>query len=751
MAYTIVIVAEKESAAGDIAKGLFSAKPKAVGRSYQGSLATGEEVAVTWLAGHMYELASPEAYNPSFKDWSTGYLPIAPPKWEFTQLKKSTAENAIRMAETVVRGLAGKGEVINACDAEREGELIFRKFIKPVRLPAAMRMSRMWIHSFTPAKLAEAFLKRRPHSEYNALGESAATRDEADWFWGMNMTRLVTRTVGPELLSVGRVQTPTLAMIVDRDKAIQEFKPAPFWEIAGEFPSGKAKADLTLFFNSPKKAAILGSPPPGTEDAKVFWDKAMAMRVCAAMKAATPYKVEEKNEIEIKSAPLPYSLPEIQKRANTAWGWSAADTLGHLQHLYEKGLASYPRTNSRGFPEAERDEVYAALEKVWPVFAPLGVRLGKLALPSKAVADKARAFDDSKVDDHYALRPTGETKGLASLPSEEMRLFLLMTQGVVCALDEPAHYAVKSRLYTSVASPNFRFTAKGRNLTKEGWRRWLATPAEDTEPLPPITGPQEPLLAADLVEKTTRSPESFNEASLLGAMEHAGRALGDPTLLAPDPSAPTTDELAAAIKERGIGTAATRHEVINKLESRKYIEKKGRKLYATEVGIKLITELRSRCPLATIPLQTADWEYDLDQMRTGAKDAPSRLQFLDALLAEFNKAKKLFPNELMGGAGGGGMMGPKVALALLCPLSKLPVEDCGKFLLFPGVTGMRFYKEVAGRQITPEEYAQVVESWSSGTPHLLDGFVSKKTGRPFTASLVVDPKERRLAFFFPPR
>lgn len=748
----LIIIAEKPSVGRELAAAILTGSKKTAAGFIVGRDAGGLAVGVSWVRGHLVGLSYFEDYDPAMSAWSFDSLPFAPSDWKFKEhaLKSGGAGKLLKDLKGFLKHLKATGEVVNCCDAGREGELIFRKAITHLRATTkSTTYSRMWCRSNTTKALTEAYGKRFPLAEKKGLAQAAYTRDQADWLLGLNMTRMATICLGGEhkgaklgTLSVGRVQTPTLALIVDREEAINKFTPADFWEVYGEFPSGRGKADLTAFYEASNKTAVMGSPPKGTEDAKVIWDEALATKFVDYCKRVTPYKVEDKTSMKNQYAPLPFDLPTAQKRFAESRGWSASKTLEILQELYEKKLLTYPRTDFRYFPEDLKDQVYANIKGLWAKLAALGCkRLGVLPMPAKTVSDAAKCFNDKKIGDHFALSPTDDMSALSSLggsahDKDLMHAFMAVVQAAVIAIDAPAEISAMERTWVSDAKPVFVFKAKAEDCVSAGWKRWLPKPPTSKVLPPKVSGTEHPT-EVELSKGTTSKPKRYNTATILSAMENAARNMGDISLAA-DPT--TYDDAKDAMKDKGLGTAATRASILDNLAKKKYIKTVKRDLVPEEKGIYLIHQLKDRMPLITIPLSTAEMEHKLVLMENDDPKAPSRLEFLEDLLAELKRVKTTMPT--------GGIRRMRTAATdtgVPCPVTGKNITDNGTFFKAACLPKVALWKEMAGKSFRVSDYKDILYALHSGKPAPCFGFKSK-AGAPFNACLVVKKDKLELDF-----
>jgi DNA topoisomerase-3 len=568
-----VVIAEKPSVARDIAEVLDIKSKK------QGYI-EGRGCAITWAFGHLVTLQEPGEYDPALKRWSLETLPFVPDKFKLTLIQNRGVDEQFKVIETLCRQAE---EIICATDAGREGELIFRYILalcncedKPIR--------RLWLNSLTPEAISEAFKDLKDGHDYDALYAAARCRSESDWIVGLNATRYYTvrhgRIGGTNdrvLWSIGRVQTPVLAMIVERDDAILQFRPQLFWEITTRYREVVFKYTGKRFEKS--------------EKAQVLLDKIMGQPF-----EITGIVAKEKKE----QPPQLFDLTTLQREINKLHGLSAADTLAATQNLYEKKFVTYPRTDSRYLSkdlQPRIPQILAQLKSFRPEeIAPLN--LAKLPFSK-------RIIDDTKVSDHHAIIPTGVAP--RGLNGQEQLVYEAITTQFIAAF-YPA--CLKNITTVDGVSNGVKFEAKGTQIVEPGWTALFANKkqsqeAAEEQTLPVFekgeTGPHEPSLR----EGKTSPPKHFNENSLLGAMEAAGKLVED-------------DALREALKERGIGTPATRAAIIETLLSRNYIQRDKKQLRCTDMGRCLIALIRD--PLLKSPEMTGEWEEKLKKIERGQLD-----------------------------------------------------------------------------------------------------------------------------------
>jgi len=751
----ILLVAEKPAAARDFAAALTGGSFGGQG-PHRGTMPDGTELTVVSARGHLFELAKPETYDPKFGAWNVHDLPIVPTKlWEFVEEPRADGGSLLDLLRQEAKAHAGC-EIVNGCDAEREGEVIFRKALRGVGAPSGTTYSRMWAQTMTVSGLQEAFAARLPLKDYNGLAQAGFTRDQADWLVGMNVTVLATKTLPRgrgdwKVWSVGRVQTPTLALIVARDLLIENFVPQKFWEAYGTFGGLEAKAELDACAASPDRVKLLGAPAVSSErDKKVFWDKAKGEAFAASAKAPPTYRATEKKTSRTEKPPLPFDLQEMQKLMSKKFGLTATDTLAILQKLYDAKLISYPRTDCRYLREDMKDKLYASLADVHAHLKAMrpALHLSQQELMPKKVAIAARAFDDKQVEGHYGLVPTGELNGIPSLTGNDLFAFLTVVQTTLMALDEPAKYRGVTRRYTQEGGKGpyapAVFKATREQIDFPGFNRWVKREQKATVALPPISESQV-LEAVTLKELTTKPPEHFTDATLLDAMKYAGETFDENT---PEEQ---REAMVEVMKDKGIGTAATRANIIEKILVRGFVIREKSRLLSTENGRLLCRELASRAPSLLSAKLTGEWELILKKMERNATPM-TRAEFLDALLANVVSMKAAFIKD----TARAGINEPVVPVTAgtpvagaLCPKSKEPLLDRGPFFEAPGFPGVRLWKSAFGRPWEAVEFVALLESHLAKKPYHATGLKSATGGRAYEADLVLDEALKKLVIHTP--
>lgn len=590
----IVVLAEKPSVARDIAAHL-GAKARHDGYF------EGNGYQVTWAFGHLVSLKDPEEYDPAFKKWSLQTLPILPQTFEL----KLVDDKGVRQQFGVIKKLfKSADQLICATDAGREGELIFRYIVSMAECEKKP-WKRLWLSSLTEEALKLAFQNLKSGEHYNNLYAAAKCRNEADWIVGLNATRNFTVRYGKghTLWSVGRVQTPVLAMIVNRDDEIRYFKSEPFWELFTKYREVSFKYKGDRFKTKQEAEFLLDS----IKDLPFHIDKVSAKK-------------------ENEHPPLLFDLTELQREMNRKFGMTAADTLQIAQSLYEQKLITYPRTDSRYLTQDMKSQIVATLTELKKTRASDIEPLDLTQLPYSA-----RIINDKKVSDHHAIIPTG--KSAERLSHQAQAVYEAIATRLI-AVFYPS--CVKEVTTIEGNANKNAFQAKGVRLLAPGWTVLYPKKSEgnkdDKEPeeiqeLPLFekgeNGPHAPFIS----EGKTKPPAYFNENALLGAMETAGKMVED-------------EALKEALKEKGIGTPATRASIIEVLIKRKYIERSGKLLKATDLGRYLIALIQD--PNLKSPELTGEWESKLKEIEKGKYSARDFMDKIGQFTTELIRDSGIF-------------------------------------------------------------------------------------------------------------
>jgi DNA topoisomerase III len=708
MAKTLVI-AEKPSVARDLAAAL----PGAFEQSADKTHLVGHEFVVTWAVGHLVGLAEPDAYDPKLKKWRFADLPILPEKFKLVP-NDAKAEKQLKAIHRLIKDDEIE-RIVNACDAGREGELIFAyvyetsKSTKPVE--------RLWLSSMTKGAIEEAFEALRPGEEMKQLEAAARSRSEADWVVGMNATRAASirlRAAFDGAVSLGRVQTPTLALVARREEEIRAFKPEPYWLVEANF----AATEERLY-----SGRYLGGKRIAEDEA------ARIVEACTGLPGEIT-KLERKEERERPQ--LLYDLTSLQRHANTLYGFSARRTLGAAQRLYEEHKAiTYPRTNSR-FLTGDM------VAEIKPTAALVGhnTQYAKAAeyVTSLERLPLQRVVNDKKVQDHHALIPTRSEHDLERMGQDELKVYDLVVKRFLAVFHPEAVYE-RTRVETTVTDHAFR--TSGRRLVEAGWKSVYGEEARAPDAREDDSGGDQQLpkleqgesvetRSVESLRKETQPPRRFTEASLLAAMETAGKDIEDV-------------ELREAMKDSGIGTPATRASIIERLISVGYIEREGRALHATEKGIQVIRLLGGH-QLTSAEL-TGEWEHRLGLIEHGEDSRPAFMKDI----ADFTTKTVQELDKLKGVQIERAKLGP-------CPIcGREIVENRKGYSCWskddPGC-GFVIWKRKAGKSLPPAVATELIESLRASRERGEDPGVGRtekpvtgfkgRSGRSFRAKLALE-------------
>jgi len=612
-----LVIAEKPSVATDLARVL--------GVKKDGDWYENDQWVISSAVGHLLELAPPEGFEPARGKWKIENLPSLPPEFALAPIDK----NVGRL--NVLKRLLKRKEVdaiINACDAGREGELIFRLIVQYAqgteKKPTVKPVSRLWLQSMTPQAIRDGFANLRSDAQMLGLADAARSRSEADWLVGINGTRAMTafnsRDGGFFLTTVGRVQTPTLSIMVEREEKIRKHISRAYWEVKASFDAQAGQYDGKWFDPAFKKGAKAGDGPAtdvATPDAELradrLWNAADAQAIAQACQGQ-PASVTEEAKPSTQASPLLYDLTTLQREANSRFGFSAKTTLSLAQALYEKHkVLTYPRTDSRALPEdyvATVKETFAMIGK-----ADLPGPLRELAqharkgLAEGYVKPIKRVFDNTKVSDHFAIIPTLQAP--TSLTEIEAKLYDMVVKRFLAVFYPSAEFMVTTRISKVAvgagAGKTYHFQTNGKVLVKPGWLAVYGKEAQEDDANLVAVAPGEMVRTehVDVAALKTKPPARYTEATLLSAMEGAGKLIDD-------------EELREAMREKGLGTPATRAQTIEGLIYEKYILREGRELVPTAKAFQLMTLLRGLAiEDLTKPELTGNWEHQLSEMEHG--------------------------------------------------------------------------------------------------------------------------------------
>jgi len=608
-----LVVAEKPSVGRDLAGAL----PGAFKQTEDKTALVGSDYVVTWAVGHLVGLAEPDAYNDKLKKWRFADLPIVPDKFKLVP-NDERAKKQLRAVHKLIKD-PEVDLIVNACDAGREGELIFAYLYETSGVKK--HVERLWLNSMTKKAIEGAFGHLRPGEEMRLLEDAARSRSEADWLVGMNATRAASirlRSAFDGAVSLGRVQTPTLALVARREVEIRAFKPEPYWLVEALFA---ASGDRSY------SGRYLGGKRIAKEEAEEI------VEACRGKRGEIT-KLEKKEERERPQ--LLYDLTSLQRHANTLYGFSARRTLAAAQKLYEERKAlTYPRTSSRFLPSDMIAEIKPTADLVgrnreYSKAASYVTRLEKLPLGG--------VVNDAKVTDHHAIIPTKSEHDLGKMGDDELKIYDLVAKRFLSIFHPEAVYE-RTRIETTVEERVFR--TSGRVLLQAGWKEVYGELGRDSEgseddsggdqTLPVVQqGEEVETRSVEALQKETQPPRRFTEASLLGAMETAGKDISDA-------------DLREAMKDSGIGTPATRASIIERLIQVGYIDREGRALHATEKGVQVISLLGSH-PLTSAEL-TGNWEHRLGLIEQGSDTRQAFMsdivKFTTATVEELDKLKEV--------------------------------------------------------------------------------------------------------------
>jgi DNA topoisomerase-3 len=709
-----LIIAEKPSVANDIAKTLG-------GFVKHDEYFESDQYVLSSAVGHLLEIAVPEEHDIKRGKWSFANLPMIPPYFALNPIAKTEAR--LKVLNKLIKR-KDVTTLINACDAGREGELIFRLIVQNAN--AKQPIQRLWLQSMTPAAIRDGFSHLRLDREMLPLADAARCRSEADWLIGINGTRAMTAFNSKEggfyLTTVGRVQTPTLSIVVTREEKIKKFVPRDYWEVRAEFVCAagiyQGRWQDTQFKkdeNDPEKKA------------ERLWSRLAADSIVAACRGKIG-NVTEESKPTTSMSPALFDLTSLQREANSRFGFSAKNTLGLAQALYEKHkVLTYPRTDSRHLPEDYLATVKQALETVaqnnnYHQFA-------KQILDKGWVKPNKRIFDNTKISDHFAIIPT--TIAPKNLSEPEQKLYDLVTRRFMAVFFPPAEFQVTTR-YTEVTGHQFK--TEGKVMTNAGWLAIYGKEAasdddKDNAGILVAVAKGEKVQTEDLIVNAlvTKPPARYTEATLLSAMEGAGKLLDD-------------DELRDAMAAKGLGTPATRAAIIEGLLTERYLLREGRELMPTAKAFQLTTLLRGLgVHELTSPELTGEWEYKLSQMERGKISREEFMREIAQMTQIIVKRAKEYDNDTI--------PGDYHTLTTPCPnCGNVVKENYRRFACTKCEFSMS--KTPGGRQF---EVAEVEDLLKNRTIGPLQGFRSKM-GRPFAAILRIvhddEIKNSKLEFDF---
>ncbi|PLT34933.1 DNA topoisomerase III [Bacillus sp. V5-8f] len=673
---------------------------------------------VTWAVGHLCQLVSPETYRDEWKKWTLETLPIIPERFQY-EVTKSKAKQF-----NLVRSLIRKPEVteiIHAGDAGREGELIIRNIVNLSGVKKPMR--RLWISSLTPKAIYEGFQNLLDEEKTRSLFYEAYTRACADWVVGMNASRvysiLLKKQGMSDVFSAGRVQTPTLALIVKREKEIEEFKPEPFWEVLAQFNiQGKKIEGKWQKDNEPR-----------------IKDEEMANKIAAFCKDKPALIGEVQKERKEFQPPMLFNLSSLQATANKIFKFSPKKTLDVLQSLYQKGIVSYPRSDSNYVTKGEAEIFPDILQKL----GDLPQYKGLFPLPNSSIINNKRYVNEKKVTDHYAIIPTEQVKNPDQLSADEQKIYDLVIRRLIAAHYDQAIFDYTT--VTTIVDKRAEFVSKGKQQIQEGWRKVIYQKEKDDDVILPILseGEEGKVAKVQVKEGKTQPPKRYTEGQLITLMKTAGKHLDN-------------EELEKVLmKTEGLGTEATRAGIITMLKDRKYIDVKKNQVFATDKGKVLISAIGDK--ILASPEMTAKWEQRLREIGEGKASPATFMEQVKKLSAKVIEDAKVMSQkwnfegldtESIQRTKSKGSLGKSVGKCKVCNGT---VIDKGDFYGCSNYNNTRcsftLSKKLLGKTISQSNIKKLLDH---GKTDLIKGF--KKGNKTFDAFLEWNEEEKRISFVF---
>ncbi len=701
--YKALIIAEKPSVAADIARAIG-------GFTKHEDYFESDDFVVSSAVGHLLEIAAPDAYEVKRGKWSFANLPVIPPHFDLRPIAKTEAR--LKVLQKLIKR-KDINRLINACDAGREGELIFRLIAQHTKAPH--KIERLWLQSMTPQAIRDGFANLRSDEDLQNLANAARCRSESDWLVGINGTRAMTafnsKSGGFFLTTVGRVQTPTLSIVVEREELIRKFISKDYWEVSAEFICAAGVYQGKWFDPKFKKDSKETADPEKKESR--LWSEAAAASIVAACHDKAG-KVTEESKPSTQAAPQLFDLTSLQREANARFGFSAKNTLGLAQALYEKHkVLTYPRTDSRALPEDYLPTVTSTLEMLADSsdnYYPFASQI----LNNSWVKPNKKIFDNSKISDHFAIIPTLQAPKNLSEP--EQKLYDLVVRRFMAIFFPAAEFKVTTRI-TEVSGHLFK--TDGKILTSPGWLSVYGKSTQDDKELVAVA-PNEKVQTESVtpVALKTKPPARYTEATLLSAMEGAGKLVDD-------------DDMREAMSDKGLGTPATRAAIIEGLLAEKYMVREARELIPTAKAFQLMTLLRGLgVEELTHPALTGNWEHKLALMEKGQMDRNTFMQEIAQMTQRIVKRAKEYDSDTI--------PGDYVDLKTPCPhCGGLVKENYRRFACEK--CGFSISKIPGGRAFEYDEVEAFIANKEIGP---LQGFRSKM-GRPFAAiiKLVAIPED----------
>ena len=730
-----LVIAEKPSVAQDIVRAL---TPIAGKFDKYDDYFESEHYVVTSAVGHLVEIQAPEEFDVKRGKWSFAHLPVIPPHFDLKPVDKTKSRLAAVVKQAKRKDVT---QLINACDAGREGELIFRlieQYAGGAKGGLGKPIQRLWLQSMTPQAIRDGFNNLRSDAQMQGLADAARSRSEADWLVGINGTRAMTafnsRDGGFFLTTVGRVQTPTLSLIVTREEKIRAFQSRDYFEVHANFAAQAGQYAGKWFDPKFKKS----DDPEAKADR--LWKAEDAQAIASAVQGQ-PATVTEESKPSTQASPLLFDLTSLQREANGKFGFSAKTTLALAQALYEKHKAlTYPRTDSRHLPEDYLPTTRQTLEMLATSQHSHLAPFARQALEHNYLRPTKRVFDNSQVSDHFAIIPT--TQAPSGLSEAEQKLYDLVVRRFMAVFFPAAQYQITTRI-SQVAQHHFK--TEGKVLIHPGWLAIYGKEAasetdggkdgDKGQPLVAVQPGEHPRVAlAQAKPLHTKPPARYSEATLLGAMESAGKQVED-------------EELRSAMQEKGLGTPATRAAIIEGLLSEKYLLREGRELLPTAKAFQLMTLLRGLDVQELCkPELTGEWEYKLAQMERGELPRAQFMQKIAQMTERLVQKAKEYDRDTI--------PGNYATLTSPCPQCDGIVKENYRRYACTGADGagegcgFSFTKSPAGRTFETHEAETLLRERRIGP---LEGFRSK-AGWPFTSELAIvsdkDTGQFKLEFDF---